>query len=95
MKVGFVGLGNMGLGMARNLIKAGHTLTVYNRTKSRAEELRQLDARVAGTPGDAASDAEVVVTMLADDNAVEETGEFFPPRRQDSKRTASVQVKPC
>jgi 3-hydroxyisobutyrate dehydrogenase-like beta-hydroxyacid dehydrogenase len=71
MKVGFVGLGNMGLGMARNLIKAGHTLTVYNRTKSRAEELRQLDARVAGTPGEAASDAEVVVTMLADDHAVE------------------------
>ena len=71
MKVGFVGLGNMGLGIARNLIKAGHTLTVYNRTKSRAEELQQLGARVAGTPGDVASDAEVVVTMLADDHAVE------------------------
>jgi 3-hydroxyisobutyrate dehydrogenase-like beta-hydroxyacid dehydrogenase len=42
MKLGFVGLGNMGSGIARNLIKAGHTLTVYNRTKSRAEELRPL-----------------------------------------------------
>ena len=71
MKVGFVGLGSMGSGIARNLIKAGHTLTVYNRTKSRAEELRPLGASVAGTPGDAASGAEVVITMLADDRALE------------------------
>ena len=39
MNIAFIGLGNMGSGMARNLIKAGHTLTVYNRTRSRAEEL--------------------------------------------------------
>ncbi len=71
MKVGFVGLGNMGSGIARNLIKAGHTLTVYNRTKSRAEDLLPLGARVAETPGDAASDAEVVMTMLAEDHALE------------------------
>jgi 3-hydroxyisobutyrate dehydrogenase-like beta-hydroxyacid dehydrogenase len=37
MKVGFIGLGNMGSAIARNLIKAGHTLSVYNRTRSRAE----------------------------------------------------------
>ena len=42
MKVGFVGLGNMGSAMVRNLIKAGHTLTVYNRTRSRAEGLQPL-----------------------------------------------------
>jgi 3-hydroxyisobutyrate dehydrogenase-like beta-hydroxyacid dehydrogenase len=71
MKVGFVGLGNMGSGIAKNLIKAGHTLTVYNRTKSRAEEFRQLGAKVGNTPGEAASGAEVVFTMLADDHAVE------------------------
>lgn len=71
MKVGFVGLGNMGSGMARNLIKAGHELVVYNRTRSRAEELRPLGAKVAGTPGEAASGAEAVITMLADDLAVE------------------------
>ncbi len=71
MKVGFVGLGNMGSGIARNLIKAGHSLTVYNRTKSRAEDLRALGARVAETPGDAASEADVVITMLADDHALE------------------------
>jgi len=38
MKIGFIGLGNMGSGIARNLIKAGHQVTVYNRTRSRAEE---------------------------------------------------------
>ena len=51
MKIGFVGLGSMGSGIARNLIKAGHALTVYNRTKSRAEDLRPLGAKVAETPG--------------------------------------------
>lgn len=71
MKIGFIGLGSMGSGMARNLIKAGHTLTVYNRTKSRVEALRDAGAKVAGTPAEAASSADAVITMLADDNAVE------------------------
>jgi 3-hydroxyisobutyrate dehydrogenase-like beta-hydroxyacid dehydrogenase len=73
MKVGFIGLGNMGSGIARNLISAGHELTVYNRTRSRAEELGPLGARVAATPAEAASDAEAVITMLSDDGAVEAT----------------------
>src|SRR5712664_1698331 len=71
MKVGFIGLGNMGTGMARNLLKAGHSVTVYNRTRSRAEELKQAGASVADTPADA-SRGEVVVTMLADDHAEEQ-----------------------
>ena len=72
MKVGFVGLGNMGSAMVRNLIKAGHTLTVYNRTRSRAEGLQPLGARIAGSPGEAAAEAEALVTSLADDRAVED-----------------------
>lgn len=72
MKVGFIGLGNMGSGMARNLIKAGHTVMVYNRTRSRAEELRSAGAAVAETPGHAAFGAETVITMLADDRALED-----------------------
>jgi 3-hydroxyisobutyrate dehydrogenase-like beta-hydroxyacid dehydrogenase len=71
MNIAFIGLGNMGSGMARNLIKAGHTLSVYNRSKNRAEELKPLGARVASTPGEAAAGAEVAITMLADDHAVE------------------------
>ena len=71
MKVGFVGLGNMGTGMARNLLNAGHQLTVYNRTRSRAEALASTGAVVADSPGRAASGAEVIITMLADDHALE------------------------
>jgi len=77
MKIAFIGLGNMGSGIARNLIKAGHQLTVYNRTRSRAEELTAEGATVADQPEDAVSKAEVVITSLADDRAVEEI--FFPP----------------
>jgi 3-hydroxyisobutyrate dehydrogenase-like beta-hydroxyacid dehydrogenase len=65
--------------MARNLIKAGHRLVVYNRTHSRAEELRALGAVVAATPGEAATGVEVLITMLADDNAVEDS--LFGPGR--------------
>jgi 3-hydroxyisobutyrate dehydrogenase-like beta-hydroxyacid dehydrogenase len=72
MRVGFIGLGNMGSGMARNLIKAGHQLTVYNRTRQRAESLESLGARVVASPAEAASAAEVLITMLADDGAVED-----------------------
>jgi 3-hydroxyisobutyrate dehydrogenase-like beta-hydroxyacid dehydrogenase len=71
MNIAFIGLGNMGSAMAANLIKAGHTLTVYNRTRSRAEELKAAGARIAGTPGEAAAGAEVAITMLADDHALE------------------------
>src|SRR5215470_15005394 len=72
MKVGFIGLGTMGSAMARNLIKAGFTLKVYNRTRSRAEELRSSGAVVADTPDQAASGVDVMITMLADDHALEE-----------------------
>ncbi|PTL78705.1 NAD(P)-dependent oxidoreductase [Vitiosangium sp. GDMCC 1.1324] len=71
MKVGFIGLGNMGHAMARNLLAAGHELSVYNRTREKAESLRQQGARVADSPADAARGVEVVFTMLADDAAVE------------------------
>jgi 3-hydroxyisobutyrate dehydrogenase-like beta-hydroxyacid dehydrogenase len=71
MKVGFIGLGNMGSAIARNLIKAGHDLTVYNRTQSRAELFASLGARIAETPSEAAANAEVLITMLAHDAAVE------------------------
>jgi 3-hydroxyisobutyrate dehydrogenase-like beta-hydroxyacid dehydrogenase len=71
MNIAFVGLGNMGSAMAANLLKAGHTLTVFNRTRARADGLKPLGARVAATPGEAAAGAEVAITMLADDHALE------------------------
>lgn len=69
MRVGFIGLGSMGLPMARNLVRAGHPVAAYNRTRSRAEQLAGDGARVAATPAEAADGAEVLVTMLSDDPA--------------------------
>ncbi len=71
MKIAFIGLGNMGTAMARNLLRAGHELTVWNRTPAKAEPLKAEGAKVAQSAGDAAKTAEVVITMLADDHAVE------------------------
>jgi 3-hydroxyisobutyrate dehydrogenase-like beta-hydroxyacid dehydrogenase len=61
----------MGRGMARNLIKAGHELTVYNRTRSRGEDLARDGAKLAASAAETAS-SEVVITMVADDQALEE-----------------------
>src|SRR5688500_19011737 len=70
MKIGFVGLGQMGRNMAARLIERGHTLTVWNRTIAAAETLRERGARVAAAAGETL-DSEIVVTMLADDAAIE------------------------
>ena len=72
MDIGFIGLGRMGYGMAANLVKAGHTVTVYNRTAAKADELVRQGARLAGNVAEACG-GEVVITMLADDAAVDET----------------------
>ncbi len=70
MNIGFVGLGQMGRGIAANLLRAGHAVTVWNRTSSRADELESAGARVAVTPAETAA-AGIAITMLADDDAVE------------------------
>ena len=70
--VGFIGVGNMGLGMATNLLKAGFGLRVYNRTAEKARPLLELGARSARTPAEAAEPGGIVVTMVSDDRAVEE-----------------------
>jgi 3-hydroxyisobutyrate dehydrogenase-like beta-hydroxyacid dehydrogenase len=66
MHVGFIGLGTMGKSMAANLIKAGHTLTVWNRSPGPAAELAALGARIAKEPGETFGGA-AVISMLADD----------------------------
>ena len=71
VKVAFLGLGSMGLPMARNLLEAGHKLTVYNRTRSRADGLERLGATIAESPAGAARGADVLITMVADDAALE------------------------
>jgi len=71
MKLGFIGLGHMGSGMAANLIKAGHELTVYNRTAEKTAPLVSLGAKAVINVGDACR-GDCVFTMLANDEAVED-----------------------
>ena len=70
--IGLIGLGNMGRAMASSLFKAGYTLTVYNRTTSKAQELTAKGAKLAHSPSEAVSPGGMVVTMVADDAALEE-----------------------
>jgi 3-hydroxyisobutyrate dehydrogenase-like beta-hydroxyacid dehydrogenase len=69
MKIGFIGLGRMGSAMAANLVRAGHEVTVFNRSPQKRRPLVALGAREAMTIADACR-GEAVITMLADDNAV-------------------------
>ena len=71
MDVGFVGLGNMGTPMALNLIKSGHRVIVYNRTRSKAEDLAAKGARIADRIADTCR-GDALITMLSDDAAVED-----------------------
>jgi 3-hydroxyisobutyrate dehydrogenase-like beta-hydroxyacid dehydrogenase len=70
MNVGFIGLGRMGAGMAANLLQAGHSVTVYNRTAAKAEALVAQGAKLATSVADACQ-GDAVITMLANDEAVE------------------------
>ncbi|MFN2431334.1 MAG: NAD(P)-dependent oxidoreductase [Gemmatimonadota bacterium] len=71
LRVGFVGLGVMGRRMAANLLSAGFPVTVHNRSRGPADELRARGASVAASPADAARASDVVVTMVTDTAAVE------------------------
>ena len=70
LSVGFIGLGHMGAGMAANLLKAGHRVTVYNRTPSKADGLIAQGAKAAADIAEACA-SNMVITMLANDEAVE------------------------
>ncbi len=72
-KLGFIGLGNMGVNMAKNLIAAGYHLQVYNRSIEKANELDQSSITKCKTPAEAAKNVAVVITMLADDDVVMES----------------------
>jgi 3-hydroxyisobutyrate dehydrogenase-like beta-hydroxyacid dehydrogenase len=69
--IGFIGLGNMGRAMAANLLKAGYAVTVYNRTAGKAEALLQQGAQRAHRAVDAVETGGIVITMVANDSALE------------------------
>ncbi|MCM3869857.1 MAG: NAD(P)-dependent oxidoreductase [Pyrinomonadaceae bacterium] len=68
-KVALIGLGNMGAGMAGQLLRAGHPLTLWNRSIDRAKAFEEAGAYVAASPREAAERAEIVISMVADDRA--------------------------
>jgi 3-hydroxyisobutyrate dehydrogenase-like beta-hydroxyacid dehydrogenase len=70
MRIGFIGLGHMGSGMAANLVRAGHHVTVHNRSPAKAEALMALGAKAATSVAEACR-GDAVITMLANDEAVE------------------------
>jgi len=69
-RLGFIGLGNMGLGIASRLVESGYDVAVYNRTRSKSEEVGGLGARVADSPANAAAGADVLLLSVADQNVV-------------------------
>jgi 3-hydroxyisobutyrate dehydrogenase-like beta-hydroxyacid dehydrogenase len=71
-KIGLIGLGLMGRPMGMNLLKAGHPLTVWNRTASRADEIVAAGGKLAKSPREAAAAADVLLTMVSDPPALEE-----------------------
>ncbi len=72
MKIAFVGTGVMGQGMVANLLKAGHEVAVYTRTKTKADGLLALGARWAASPAEAARGADIAISMVGYPNDVEE-----------------------
>jgi 3-hydroxyisobutyrate dehydrogenase len=72
MKIGFIGLGLMGVHMSRNLIEAGHSLIVWNRTSNKMDALAEIGAVKAASPKELASQSELIVTIVTDSADVEE-----------------------
>ena len=70
MKIGFLGLGRMGQGMCARLLGGGHDLLVYNRTAGKAADLEKAGAKVATSIASACKDRDLVISMVADDNAL-------------------------
>ena len=70
-RIGFIGLGIMGRGMAANILKAGFSLAVWNRTQERAEELAGAGASVAATPAALAAASDIIITCVSDTPDVE------------------------
>ncbi|MSR14751.1 MAG: NAD(P)-dependent oxidoreductase [Gammaproteobacteria bacterium] len=89
MRIGFIGIGAMGTEMVRNLLKAGHTVTVWNRTPARAAELAGDGARVATEARECAAQ-ELIISMLADDRATEEI--IFAPEFIDEIKPGVIHV---
>ena len=96
-KIGFIGIGLMGLPMAKNLLKAGYELKAFNRTESKAEPLREFGGKISKSIKEVVSDNDVVITMLTDDNSVDavmNSREFLDNLKVDATVIDMSSVKP-
>ena len=71
-KIGFIGIGLMGFPMAKNILKSGYKLKVFNRSLVKAEPLKEFGAEISKTVSELVKDSEIIITMLTDDKAVDE-----------------------
>ena len=96
-KIGFIGIGLMGLPMAKNLLKAGYELKAFNRTESKAEPLREFGGKISKSIEEVVSDNNVVITMLTDDSSVDavmNSQEFLDNLKVDATVIDMSSVKP-
>ena len=96
-KIGFIGIGLMGLPMAKNLLKAGYELKAFNRTESKAEPLKEFGGKISKSIEEVVSDNDVVITMLTDDSSVDavmNSQEFLANLKVDATVIDMSSVKP-
>jgi 2-hydroxy-3-oxopropionate reductase len=96
-KIGFIGIGLMGLPMAKNILKAGYNLKAFNRSKEKAEKLKEFGAKISLTIDDAVKDSDVVITMLTDDTAINEvmdSSNFLENLKSDAVVIDMSSIKP-
>ena len=89
LKVGWVGLGKMGIPMSKNLVKAGYPVTVYNRTKAKTKQVE--GAQVADSPKAAAAGMDVIISMISDDTALEAIS-FGPGGAFEGAKSGAVYI---
>jgi 2-hydroxy-3-oxopropionate reductase len=96
-KIGFIGIGLMGLPMAKNILKAGYNLKAFNRSQKKAEALKEFGAEISVTIDDAVKDTDVVITMLTEDTAINEvmdSSNFLENLKSDATVIDMSSVKP-
>jgi 2-hydroxy-3-oxopropionate reductase len=97
MKIGFIGTGLMGLPMAKNILKAGYNLKAFNRSKNKAAPLKDQGAEISSSIKEAVSDSDFIITMLTDDNAVDEimsSSDFLKGLKSEATVIDMSSVKP-
>ena len=96
-KIGFIGIGLMGLPMAKNLLKAGYDLKAFNRTESKAEPLKEFGAEIASSIKDVVNGSDAVIAMLTDDKAIDDvmySSDFLDNLKSDATVIDMSSVKP-